>query len=315
MFFQYHSNFEIKVPQYYFISMNISKFHSFSFISLWLALPLFSEVDFLRDVKPVLEHNCVSCHREGNVKGNVRLDTKEEAFKGDDVIIAGNPEDSSLYWTTTLPTDDELFMPPIKNEEKDYPLTDAEKKILHDWIKEGAKWPDDVVLKTEKDYPKKLISLSMYNLSWSLIALPATTRVKGDLRLDSFEHAFAADHVIVPGEPLDSDLWVLCTLPMDDEMFMPPEGNDPLSSTDLFLLRRWIEEGADWPESAKLAPQKKSFTTLGMLAKDLYKELGFEAGKSQDEFTSYRQEIETSNINFEMLPIKGGIPYGKPCFR
>ena len=43
-----------------------------------------------------------------------------------------------------------------------------------------------------------------------------------------------------------------------------------------------------------------------MLAKDLYKELGFEAGKSQDEFTSYRQEIETSNINFEMLPIKGG---------
>ena len=65
----------------------------------------------------MLEHNCVSCHREGNVKGNVRLDTKEEAFKGDDVIIAGNPEDSSLYWTTTLPTDDELFMPPIKNEE------------------------------------------------------------------------------------------------------------------------------------------------------------------------------------------------------
>ena len=43
-----------------------------------------------------------------------------------------------------------------------------------------------------------------------------------------------------------------------------------------------------------------------MLAKDLYQELGFSAGKSQDEFTSYRQEIETSNLNFEMLPIKGG---------
>jgi hypothetical protein len=124
--------------------------------------------------------------------------------------------------------------------------------------------------------------------------------------LDSFEHAFAADHVIVPGEPLESDLWVLCTLPMDDEMFMPPEGNDPLSSTDLFMLRRWIEEGADWPESAKLQPQKKSFTTLGMLPKDLYQELGFKEGKSQDEFTSYRQEIETSNLNFEMLPIQGG---------
>ena len=72
------------------------------------------------------------------------------------------------------------------------------------------------------------------------------------------------------------------------------------------MLRRWIEEGADWPESAKLAPKKKSFTTLGMLPKDLYKELGFMAGKSQDEFVSYRQDIETSNLNFEMLPITGG---------
>ena len=167
---------------------------------------------------------------------------------------------------------------------------------------------DDVVLKTEKRLPKEIDFVEHVQpvLELNCVACHYEGKVKGDLRLDSFEHAFAADHVIVPGEPLDSDLWVLCTLPMDDEMFMPPEGNDPLSSTDLFLLRRWIEEGADWPESAKLAPKKKSFTTLGMLAKDLYKELGFEAGKSQDEFTSYRQEIETSNINFEMLPIKGG---------
>ena len=125
--------------------MKISKFQNFLFASLFFTASLFSEVDFVRDVKPVLEHNCVSCHREDNVKGNVRLDTRKEAFKGDDVIIPGNPEDSSLYWTTTLPTDDELFMPPIKNEDKDYPLTEPEKKILHDWIKEGAKWPDGVV--------------------------------------------------------------------------------------------------------------------------------------------------------------------------
>ena len=250
----------------------------------------------------------MSCHRDGNDKGNVRLDTKEAAFGGDDVIIAGNPEDSSLYWTTTLPTDDELFMPPIKNEEKDYPLTDAEKKILHDWIKEGAAWPDGVTLNPEKRLPKKVDFVEHVQpiLELNCVACHYEGKVKGDLRLDSFEHAFVADHVIVPGEPLDSDLWVLCTLPMDDEMFMPPEGNDPLSSTDLFMLRRWIEEGADWPESAKLQPQKKSFTTLGMLPKDLYQELGFKEGKTQDEFTSYRQEIETSNLNFEMLPIQGG---------
>jgi formylglycine-generating enzyme required for sulfatase activity len=199
-------------------------------------------------------------------------------------------------------------MPPIKNEEKDYPLTKAEKKILFDWIKEGANWPEEITLETKKRLPKKIDFAEHVQpiLELNCVACHYDGKVKGDLRLDSFEHAFASEHVIVPGEPLESDLWVLCTLPQDDEMFMPPEGNDPLSSTDLFMLRRWIEEGADWPESAKLSPQKKSFTTLGMLAKDLYKELGFSAGKSQDEFVSYRQEIETSNINFEMLPIEGG---------
>ena len=72
------------------------------------------------------------------------------------------------------------------------------------------------------------------------------------------------------------------------------------------MLRRWIEEGADWPESAILSPKKKNFTVLGMLPKDLYRELGFSPGKVQDEFSGYRQEIKTSKVNFEMLPIKGG---------
>ena len=288
--------------------MTTSQKFTFSFLLFASFTGLFGEIDFIRDVQPILEHNCVSCHREGNNKGGVRLDNKKAAFDGDDVIIPGNPEDSSLYWTTTLPQDDELFMPPIKNEEKDYPLTKAEKKILFDWIKEGANWPEEITLETKKRLPKKIDFAEHVQpiLELNCVACHYEGKVKGDLRLDSFEHAFASEHVIVPGEPLESDLWVLCTLPQDDEMFMPPEGNDPLSSTDLFMLRRWIEEGADWPESAKLSPQKKSFTTLGMLAKDLYKELGFSAGKSQDEFVSYRQEIETSNINFEMLPIEGG---------
>ena len=288
--------------------MTTSQKFTFSFFLLASFGGLFGEIDFVRDVQPILEHNCVSCHREDNDKGGVRLDNKKAAFDGEDVIIPGNPEDSSLYWTTTLPQDDELFMPPIKNEEKDYPLTKPEQKILFDWIKEGAIWPEEINLETKKRLPKKIDFVEHVQpiLELNCVACHYDGKVKGDLRLDSFEHAFASEHVIVPGEPLESDLWVLCTLPQDDEMFMPPEGNDPLSSTDLFMLRRWIEEGADWPESAKLSPQKKSFTTLGMLAQDLYKQLGFAAGKSQDEFVSYRQEIETSNINFEMLPIKGG---------
>jgi formylglycine-generating enzyme required for sulfatase activity len=267
-----------------------------------------AEIEFVRDVKPILEHNCVSCHREGNAKGKVRLDTKKAAFAGDDVIVPGKPDDSSLYWTTTLPSDDELVMPPFKHEDKDYPLRDQEKEILKKWILAGANWPDEEVLVPLKRLPKTVTFVDNIQpiLEQNCVACHYDGKVKGELRLDSFEHAFASDYVIVPGEPLGSDLWVLCTLPQDDEMFMPPEGNDPLSSTDLFMLRRWIEEGADWPESAQLSPKKKSFTVLGTMPKDLYKSLGFKEGKVEDEFSSYRQEIVTSELSFEMMPIKGG---------
>ena len=118
------------------------------------------------------------------------------------------------------------------------------KKILKDWIQSGAEWPDDEVLETRKRLPKTVSFAEHVQpiLELNCVSCHYEGNVKGDLRLDTFEHAFESDYVIVPGEPLDSDLWVLCTLPMDDEMFMPPEGNDPLSPTDLFMLRRWIEE-------------------------------------------------------------------------
>ena len=41
----------------------------------YTVLNLSAEIEFIRDVKPILEHNCISCHREGNVKGGIRLDT------------------------------------------------------------------------------------------------------------------------------------------------------------------------------------------------------------------------------------------------
>ena len=203
--------------------MTTSQQFTFSYFNIASFGGLSGEIDFVRDVQPILEHNCVSCHREDNDKGGVRLDNKKAAFDGEDVIIPKNPEDSSLYWTTTLPQDDELFMPPIKNEEKDYPLTKAEKKILFDWIKEGANWPEEITLETKKRLPKKIDFAEHVQpiLELNCVACHYEGKVKGDLRLDSFDHAFASEHVIVPGEPLESDLWVLCTLPQDDEMFMP----------------------------------------------------------------------------------------------
>ena len=47
---------------------------------------------------------------------------------------------------------------------------------------------------------------------------------------------------------------------------------------------------------------------------NLYKELGFEAGKSKM-VTSYREEIESSNLNFEIFQLRERISNGKSCLR
>ena len=74
-------------------------------------------VDFNKDVKPVLEQNCVRCHNpkgtdfeQGNT--DVDLSEKEAAFSVASTIVAGKPEKSKLYTTTVLPDDAKKLMPP-----------------------------------------------------------------------------------------------------------------------------------------------------------------------------------------------------------
>jgi hypothetical protein len=105
-------------------------------------------VDFVTQVKPILENSCVSCHSSDKPKGKLRLDTHAEAMKGGETgaaIVPGNSAKSLLYTTTMLPPDDDKFMPT-----KGPHLTPAQKDILKNWIDQGAKWPDDLTLKALK---------------------------------------------------------------------------------------------------------------------------------------------------------------------
>jgi formylglycine-generating enzyme required for sulfatase activity len=107
-------------------------------------------VDFVKDIQPILELNCVSCHRDGNAKGGLRLDTAEQAAKGGDggeAIVAGKPDKSSLYTSTILPADDEDLMPPKK---KGGPLPKESIDLLKKWIEEGAAWPKELKLVSRK---------------------------------------------------------------------------------------------------------------------------------------------------------------------
>ncbi len=46
---------------------------------------------------------------------------------------------------------------------------------------------------------------------------------------------------------------------------------------------------------------------IGMFPKDLYQKLGFKAGPSKDKFKPFEEKIETSDISFDMIPVKGGV--------
>lgn len=100
-----------------------------------------SRIDFERDVRPIFEASCVSCHGPKKKKAGLRLDRRAGLFEGDRdlwVIIPGSPEDSLLFELVTLPADDVDRMP----EDAD-PLTPHEIDVLRRWISEGAVWGQD----------------------------------------------------------------------------------------------------------------------------------------------------------------------------
>ena len=109
-------------------------------VSVAVAAP----VDFVRDVRPILEKRCYECHGEKKQKSSLRLDIKQAAFKGGDdhgpSIVAGDTAKSPLLQLVTSDDKDER-MPP-----KGDALAPAEIDILTRWIKEGAVWPDGVDL-------------------------------------------------------------------------------------------------------------------------------------------------------------------------
>lgn len=106
-----------------------------------IVLPSFSaqEIDFARQVQPILEKSCIKCHGPKRQKGDLRLDQWSDALtKGEEpTITAGHPEKSALIGRVTLDPDDPDFMPQSGD-----PLTREEIAILAAWVKQGAKWPE-----------------------------------------------------------------------------------------------------------------------------------------------------------------------------
>ena len=101
-------------------------------------------IDFVRDVRPIFQKHCYSCHAKKQQKSGLRLDIKSEAFKGGDVfgpsIIPRDVEESPLIQFVSDPNVD-LPMPPEGDR-----LSAEAIAILTKWVAEGAVWPDGIDL-------------------------------------------------------------------------------------------------------------------------------------------------------------------------
>ncbi|MFT5122406.1 MAG: sulfatase activating formylglycine-generating enzyme [Kiritimatiellia bacterium] len=287
----------------------INRFRIATLLLLCISTAIHAKVDFLRDVKPVLEFNCVSCHQETKVKGKLRLDTEELAFAKTDVINPGKPDDSSLYWMTTLEKDDDDVMPPWEGNHP-YLMPKNEQEILKEWIADGAEWPDGETLHVRKRLPEIVDFVQHVQpiMEVKCVKCHNPEKTKGKLLLHTKGGAFAKSDVLTPGDALGSSFWALCTLPLDDEDVMPPDPEEPLDPTELAMLRRWIEQGAPWPDGLVLEQKKKAQKATGISPQELYVKLSLEAGPISDsEFKAYDYEIKPTDVKFTMLPVEGGV--------
>ena len=94
------------------------------------------QVDFNRQVRPILSEHCFKCHGPDAKQrsADLRLDLEAEAKKS--AIVAGAATDSELIHRIQS-TDPESVMPPASTGRV---LTEAQKEILRQWIQEGAKY-------------------------------------------------------------------------------------------------------------------------------------------------------------------------------
>ena len=161
---------------------------------LWCLIPfplLAAPVDFVREVRPILETHCCECHGDKKQKSGLRLDIKSEAFKGGDShspdIVPGKASQSPLAHFLTS-TDDDERMPPKG------PLPAAAIETITRWINEGAHWPDGIDkarLEDKRDH-------------WAFKPL----KVSGSNRLDTFIDAKLTEKGLQRSPPADPISWL-----------------------------------------------------------------------------------------------------------
>src|SRR4051794_14735171 len=98
------------------------------FLSVFLfAAAARGEVQFARDIAPILEEQCVACHSASKAAGGLAL-VSREALVNHKSVVPGKPDASPLYTRSALPSIQAGAMPPGGPR-----LSDAKLAMMKAW--------------------------------------------------------------------------------------------------------------------------------------------------------------------------------------
>ncbi len=233
-------------------------------------LPLAAKTfDFDRDIRPIFERSCVECHGAEKQKGKFRLDARDYLLAGGEngeaVKLGKSAESPLIHFVARL--DDDTAMPP----KKDKALTPEEVGKLRAWIDAGAPYPEGFVIRNTATATFKLDAKDIAKLpppahrpvdfvkeiqpifAEHCYSCHGPKRQEAGFRLDHKPTLLTGGELgkaVAPGES-DESLLIHFVAGLRPEGRMPKKG-DPLSAEQIGLLRAWIDQGANFPDSASV---------------------------------------------------------------
>ena len=105
-------------------------------------------------IQPILDQKCVTCHRSGKSKGELRLDHLENFRKGGEsglLVQWGDSAESLLARRIHLPLDEEEHMPPENKPQ----LTTHEMNLMELWLAAELPW-ETKIADLQEDHPLRL---------------------------------------------------------------------------------------------------------------------------------------------------------------
>lgn len=208
-------------------------------------------VDFRRDIAPIFAERCVRCHGPKRQEGGLRLDVRRRVQIGGDSGLTLGIKGELLQ---RIDATGDKRMPPSGE-----PLSDKQKKLLREWMKQGAPWPDELAGKEEHES----------HWAFRRVTRPAVPKVKNTARVLNPIDAFLLQRLeaeslgFSPEAPrttllrrLHLDLIGLPPTPTEVEAFLKDETQDAYEKQVDRLLasphfgERW---GRHWLDLARFA--------------------------------------------------------------